>query len=177
MKERRDVSLFYGVLHIQPCIAAERLHHGVENFPRLLRILGCRIVGSLGAQSLRRGHDEQAESGQQKSPHPLSTFPIHATSYPAKTAPPFTFKISPLMNPASGVHKKRTGPAISLALATRPIGIPEVIFIPTSGSLKVDADISVATQPGATQFTRIPRGANSLERLFVRLINAPLVTA
>ena len=32
------------------------------------------------------------------------------------------------MNPASGVHRKSTGPAISRALATRPSGIAAAIF-------------------------------------------------
>ena len=38
-----------------------------------------------------------------------------------------------------------------------------------------DAAMSVATQPGATQFTRIPRGASSVARPFTRLITPPLL--
>ncbi len=81
------------------------------------------------------------------------------------------------MNPARGVHRNSTGPAISRGLAGRPTGIPETILGPRSGSPSAAADISVVTHPGATQFTRIPLGANSLDKLFVRLIKAPLVTA
>ena len=106
-----------------------------------------------------------------KSPHEI------ALPYPTNTAPPFTFSTSPEMKPASGVHKNNTGPAISSALPGRPRGIPEAIFGPNVESASVAADMSVVTQPGATQFTRIPFGANSLDRLFVRLIKAPFVTA
>ena len=81
------------------------------------------------------------------------------------------------MNPASGVHKNSTGPAISRALATRPTGI-------AAGNLR--AQLGVA-QRGRRHIRRhpsrrhtvypIPFGANSLDRLFVRLISAPFVTA
>ena len=41
----------------------------------------------------------------------------------ARTAPPFTLTISPVIKPARGVHKNRMGPAISSGSAGRPSGI------------------------------------------------------
>ena len=74
-------------------------------------------------------------------------------------------------------HKNSTGPAISRGCPGRPTGIAAATFGPNSGSSSVPADISVETHPGATQLTRIPCGASSLDKLLVRLISAPLVTA
>ena len=81
------------------------------------------------------------------------------------------------MNPASGVHKNSTGPAISRALATRPRGI-------AGGNLLAQLGVG---QRGCRHIRRHPPrrhtvypnplGASSLDRLFVRLISAPFVTA
>jgi len=60
------------------------------------------------------------------------------------------------MKPASGVHRKSMGPAISRGLPTRPSGMAAAIWGPSFGSPSVEADISVATHPGATQLTRMP---------------------
>ena len=54
--------------------------------------------------------------------------------YPTSTAPPFTFTTSPEINPARGVHRNSTGPAISRVVATRPTGIPVLILAPRAGS-------------------------------------------
>ena len=70
---------------------------------------------------------------------------------PIRTAPPLTLKISPEMKPARGVHRKRMGPASSSTWAGRPRGMVDITFLDVSGSLRAAADISVATQPGATQ--------------------------
>src|SRR5579885_1259347 len=98
-------------------------------------------------------------------------------SHPTRTAPPFTLTISPLIKPANGVQRNKIGPAISRGAATRPSGIVLRTFLLVTGSLNAGADISVATHPGATQFTYIPWPASSLERLLVRLMSAPFVTA
>src|SRR5579871_45331 len=72
---------------------------------------------------------------------------------PTSTAPPFTLNTSPVMNPAYSVHKNSTGAAISSGRATRPRGIVFRIFAPVPGSVSAAFDISVSTQPGATQLT------------------------
>ena len=63
-----------------------------------------------------------------------SFHPLQVVIYPTRTAPPFTFSTSPLMNPASGVHRNSTGPAISRVLRDRPSGMPALIFAPIAGS-------------------------------------------
>src|SRR5207245_10065843 len=85
------------------------------------------------------------------------------TDQPTSTAPPFTLKISPVMKPACSVQRKRTGAAISSGVAARPRGIVAYTFLLTTGSLSAGAAMSVATQPGATQLTRMPWGASSVE--------------
>src|SRR5579885_3134428 len=74
-------------------------------------------------------------------------------SHPTRTAPPFTLTISPLIKPANGVQRNKIGPAISRTDATRPNGIEAKIFSCVALSFNAGADISVATHPGATQFT------------------------
>src|SRR6185437_11598928 len=88
--------------------------------------------------------------------------------YPTRTAPPLTLKISPEMKPAQGEQRNTIGPAISSGSAARPSGIRSSAFLDAIGSLRVPADISVRTHPGATQLHRIPWGASSEERLLVR---------
>ena len=61
--------------------------------------------------------------------------------------------------------------------AGRPSGISPNAFLDAFGSLRVPADISVCTQPGATQLHRMPCGASSLDRLLVSEISAPLLAA
>ncbi len=67
------------------------------------------------------------------------------------------------------------GPAMSSALAIRPIGMLSWIRWRFSG-VKAGALISVSTQPGATQFTtRV--GAYSMASDLVSEMRAPLVAA
>src|SRR6266566_4449564 len=75
------------------------------------------------------------------------------TRYPTSTAPPFTLNTSPVMNPEYCEQRKSTGPAISSAVATRPNGIAAKIRLLVAGSFSAAADISVLTQPGATELT------------------------
>src|SRR4029077_20331342 len=83
---------------------------------------------------------------------------------PHKTAPPFTLMISPVMKLARSEATKRMGPAISSAVAARPRVITvEAIFWPAFVS-STGLDMSVSTQPGATQFTRILWRASSVAR-------------
>src|SRR5438067_1415635 len=85
--------------------------------------------------------------------------------HPARTLPPFTFRISPVMWRAISEQRKRMGPAMSRGAATRPIGMPRAIAsfpCPAKGF----SHISVSTQPGATLFTVMPRGANSMHNDF-----------
>ena len=97
--------------------------------------------------------------------------------YPTKTAPPLMFQISPEMKPAHGVQRKTMGPAISSGSAARPSGMRSSAFLDAIGSARVPADISVRTQPGATQLQRMPWGASSEERLLVSESSAPLLAA
>src|SRR5258708_30332599 len=62
---------------------------------------------------------------------------------------------SPVMKLARSEATKRMGPAISSAVAARPRGMTvEAIFWPALDS-STAFDMSVATQPGATEFTRM----------------------
>src|SRR3984957_4855755 len=102
---------------------------------------------------------------------------VYQSGYPTSTAPPFTLTTSPVIKPASGVHKNRIGPAISAGSATRPMGMVARARARVGGSAMAGADISVSTHPGATQFTRMPCGASSVARPLVMLITAPLLAA
>src|SRR5262249_45712844 len=96
---------------------------------------------------------------------------------PQSTAPPLTFRISPQMNVARSDARNTTAPAISSGSATRPRGIVARICLRRSGSSSAPRDMSVATQPGATQLTRIPDEANSGASDFVSEMIAPLAAA
>src|SRR6266481_4304122 len=94
--------------------------------------------------------------------------------YPHRTEPPFTLMISPVMKLARSEATKRMGPAISSAVAARPRGMTEeAIFWPAFVS-STGLDMSVATQPGATEFTRMLCRASSAARPLVRLMTPPL---
>src|SRR5437660_12158352 len=78
--------------------------------------------------------------------------------------------ISPVMKLARSEATKRIGPAISSAVAARPRGITvDAIFWPALVS-STGTDISVATQPGAKQCTRILCRASSLAGPLVKLL-------
>ncbi len=69
------------------------------------------------------------------------------------------------------------GPAISSGSAARPSGMKLSAFLDATGSARVPSDISVFTQPGATQLHKIPCGASSLDKLLVSDSSAPLLAA
>src|SRR5690606_33364216 len=96
--------------------------------------------------------------------------------YPQSTLPPFTLRISPVMWRAIGVHRKTMGPATSSAVATRPSGIPALAAARASVR-RTEAERSVSTQPGATLFTVIPRGASSTHMDLTSETMAPLDAA
>src|SRR5947207_14927624 len=82
---------------------------------------------------------------------------------------------SPVMKLARSDATKRMGPAISSAVAARPRGITvEAIFWPALVS-STGTDISVAAQPGATEFTRILCRACGLDRRSEELRRHPLL--
>ena len=95
---------------------------------------------------------------------------------PTKTAPPLTFKISPVIKLAIGEAKNNIGQAISSAEAARPTGISP-IYLGPSADIIVSWLMSVSTQPGATQLTIILYGANSGANDLVNEIRAPFVAA
>src|SRR6185437_14348611 len=97
--------------------------------------------------------------------------------YPTRTAPPLTLKISPETKPAHGVQRNTIGPAISSGSAARPSGMRFNAFLDAMGSERVPADMSVTTQPGATQLHSMPCGASSEESDFVSESSAPLLAA
>src|SRR5580704_7414971 len=100
-----------------------------------------------------------------------------ARFYPHNTAPPFILSTSPVTKVARSEAKNRIGPAISAAVPTRPNGIPEVANFAPALVASTGRDISVSTQPGATQFTRMPWRASSVARDLTKLITAPLLAA
>src|SRR3974390_92206 len=108
----------------------------------LLRIHGIRVL------SLRYRRHEERRDGQSQS--------CCSKLHPHSTEPPFTFRISPVMKLARSDARNRIGPAISSAVAARPSGITlAAIFCPAL-LFNTGFDMSVATHPGATLFTRIP---------------------
>src|SRR5258708_28631137 len=87
--------------------------------------------------------------------------------------PAFTLMTSRVMKLARSEATKRMGPAISSAVAARPRGIAvEAIFWPALDS-STALDMSVATQPGATEFTRMLWRAGSGARALVRVVFPP----
>ncbi len=47
LEERGNVPLLHLILHVEPRLPAQRLHHGVQLLPRLLRVLLRCVVGRL----------------------------------------------------------------------------------------------------------------------------------
>src|SRR5207248_3046684 len=96
----------------------------------------------------------KAESGEDRYADGDSTVKLGRV-HPHNTAPPFTLMISPVMKLARSEAANRMGPAISSGVPARRSGITVLaIFWPALVS-STGLDMSVATQPGATQFTRI----------------------
>ena len=96
-----------------------------------MRVLRCLIVGLCVAWQAAGNVPTPAPPICQNPYEPFTSFTPHCIrrkyysllpiplgdgsprSHPTSTAPPFTFNTSPRMNPANGVHKNSTGPAIS----------------------------------------------------------------
>src|SRR5687767_6333196 len=92
--------------------------------------------------------------------------------HPQSTEPPLTFRISPVTCRARSEQRNTIGPAMSIAEAIRPIGIVRRIRSfaspPNAGT-----DMSVSTQPGATELTVMSRGASSIANDFTNEMIAP----
>src|SRR6516162_3790274 len=121
----------------------DQLAYDLLSFCRtLLRIHGIRVL------SLRYRRPEQCRDGQSQS--------CCSKLHPHRTEPPFTFRISPVMKLARSDARNRIGPAISSAVAARPSGITLAAIFRPAFVFSTGFDMSVATHPGATLFTRIP---------------------
>src|SRR3546814_4829480 len=64
--------------------------------------------------------------------------------------------MAPVTKAAASEQRKRTGPATSAGVPQRPIGVRSIRDLERSGSSTSAAVSSVAIQPGATAFTRMP---------------------
>src|ERR1700728_66297 len=154
------------VVDVQIRLAAQRLDGLLQNF------FGFR-------RALRRHHDFGVLGGQlwsdTKRRNYQNSCRQRASGYPQRTEPPLTLITSPVMKVARSDAAKRIGPAISSAVAGRFKAMGATAALISAFFRSTDADISVSTQPGATQFTRILCGASSEANPFTRLIMAPLL--
>ena len=81
-------------------------------------------------------------------------------------SPPSTSTTSPVTNEASSEQRKRTAPATSSGVPSRASGVfARIACCTSSGRTSVSA---VWMYPGATAFTRTPRGASSRASDFVK---------
>src|SRR5271154_786161 len=74
---------------------------------------------------------------------------------PHSTEPPLTLITSPVIKVARSEAAKRMGPAISSAVPTRLSAMGRIADFRPFLVRRTEADMSVSTQPGATQFTRM----------------------
>ena len=74
-------------------------------------------------------------------------------------------QIAPVANPARGDARKATAAATSSGVPSRPSGMRVKSFSFCSGV--ITSVMAVSMKPGATAFTRTPRGASSLADVFV----------
>src|SRR5580693_6414650 len=157
------------ILHVEVGIAAERLNHLSEDLLGLRgaflghhHLFGRLVLSLIGLAEGGRG-DGACKS---KSGGEQQVFRDH----PQSTDPPLTLITSPVIKVARSEAAKSIGPAISSAVPTRLTGIgtraPFRPFLVRS----TDADMSVSTQPGATQLTRIFCGPSSLASPFTKLM-------
>src|SRR5260370_4001365 len=143
------------------------------------------LEDGLGFGSTRIRHDVggvlRARRRQQKQQGYPCNLNSHAkpalSTYPHSTAPPVTLSTSPVTKVARSDAQNRIGPAISARVPTRPSGIAEVANFAPALVASTGRDMSVPTQPGATQLTRMPWRASSVARDLTKLITAPLVPA
>src|SRR5207253_4215583 len=115
----------------------------------------------LRAHSRRNRDAQQQAHGRNASHTQPSAHNVPQRAQPQSTDPPFTLMISPQRKLAKSDARNRIGPAISSAVAARPSGIAVAMALPPDLVLITGFDISVATQPGATEFTRMLCRASS----------------
>src|SRR5882724_2380643 len=88
--------------------------------------------------------------------------------------PPSTGILAPVIQRALSEAKNATTSATSSGLPIRfSTCIPRVASRPASVFVKFDMSVSIT--PGATAFTRIPRGPRMAAQFLTRVSNAPLV--
>src|SRR6185437_9776781 len=87
--EAGDAAFGIGVLEREPALASESGEHGLELGAGLLGVGVRRLRGGLG-----KGGAGRDQSGEEEREQGCCSF------HPARTAPPLTLRISPLMNPA-----------------------------------------------------------------------------
>src|SRR5579885_1936567 len=76
--------------------------------------------------------------------------------------PPSTGNTIPVIYLAFSVQRNKAASPMSAGVPSLPIGVREItLFIRSLSSFKALADISVAINPGAIQFTLIPNGDKS----------------
>src|ERR1700722_18362405 len=170
MAELAQASLVGGVVHAHIGWATHRRDRLRDHFFCLRgALLGHQHYGILRPGFAHPSRRQRQRKTQRQSRSDRQPFQPHST------APPLTFSTSPVMNVDKSDATKSSGPAISSADATRPSGIVSTTsFIPDL-VLSVLADMSVSTQPGATQFTNMLCGASSVDRPFTKLMTAPLL--
>src|SRR2546426_2607377 len=143
--ELREAALAERFANLEVRGAAESIDELLED---LLGLRGA-LIRHHGFWILRRGaegsegsdDDDGRREGEGLQPHRMD--------------PPFTLMISPVRKLARSEARKRMEPAISSAVAARPRGIAALIALAPSLVLMTGLDMSVETQPGATQFTRM----------------------
>ncbi len=77
------------------------------------------------------------------------------------------------MKLARSEARNKIGPAISSGVPGRPSAIAAAIAFPPAFEWITGFDMSVATQPGATQFTKMLCRANSVDNPFTKLMMPP----
>src|SRR5271170_6442869 len=123
MKEPANMSKLAHIVSVQPRVPAQRLDHLVQQLvPVLLRRLSVRHHLSSTGNLARLRPQRLSRSNTKSKRNALSKYNLlhRSSAHPASTAPPFTLKISPEINPAKGVQRKSTGAAISSTSAGRP---------------------------------------------------------
>src|ERR1700747_559272 len=107
-------------MHVRVCCAAQPID-------RLLQDSFCfggtrgghQFVRVLSAPGRHEKENQQTGKKRQEFKHEFGRY------YPHSTAPPFILSTSPVTKVARSEAKNRIGPAISTAVATRPMGIAQ----------------------------------------------------
>src|SRR5271168_598227 len=115
---------------------------------------GARRGGEADAGEQERRYDDANDGGASSHAMRVPSLRIPAwRNQPQSTEPPFTLITSPVIKVARSEAAKRMGPAISSAVPTRLSGMGTRADFRPFFVRRTEADISVSTQPGATQFT------------------------